>query len=275
MENKNFSFFDEMLKSFKDRYRKEIVDEALRNIEENFNGSIHEMHLKRLLEEKGNKKDAVNDYDDYMRYCMLSAYVYGFMDNCGKYTYDECFADYADKNYSEYRKNKNFTVFFNFGDNDFGGYLSKGAQIYADRYNSIMQMIDTYRDNPEWNQQTSSYVKDIENLENIETIKKVLAYGVVSNEIESSIEYSLMLRQFSPERDILPIDKKLPDSLSYVEYLKIYDDNRYVVGTYEEVEKQVMETSTLAEGKSLENSWFNGEVLILTVRDGEMKVWIK
>ena len=36
-----------------------------------------------------------------------------------------------------------------------------------------------------------------------------------------------------------------------------------------------METSTWAEGKSLENSWFNGEVLILTVRDGEMKVWIK
>lgn len=271
MENINFSFFDEMLKSFKDRYRKEIVDDAVRNIEENFYGSFRNVYLKRILEGNVNREDAVNDYDEHMKYCMLAAYVYGFMDNCGKYTYDECFADYTDKHYSEYRKNKNFTVFFNFGDNDFGGYLSKGAQIYADRYNSIMQTIDTYKDNPEWNQQTSSYVKDIEKLEDIETLKKVLAYGVVSNEIESSIEYSLIF----PERDILPIDEKLPDSLSYVDYLKIYDDNRYVVGTYEEVEKQVMETSTWAEGKSLENSWFNGEVLILTVRDGEMKVWIK
>ena len=269
MENKNFSFFDEMLKSFKDRYRKEIVDEALRNINENFNGGIHEMYLKRVLKEKGNKEDAVNDYDEYMRYCILSAYVDGFMDNCGKYTYDECYADYADKNYSEYRKNKDFAIFFCFHDNDFGSYIQKGAELYADRYNSILRSIDSMGE--ELDLDKSLYVKDLKCLENVEVIQQTIKQGVVASHIEGNLEYSLLFI----ERGINSIDENIEDSMKTVDYLKLDDVNRFKIGTRAEIEQHIKDNFEWREGNTLENMWMNGEALVMFVDNGEMKVFIR
>ena len=269
MENKNFSFFDEMLKSFKDRYRKEIVDEALCNIEQNFNGSIREMYLKRLLEEKGNKEDTVNDYDEYMRYCILSAYVDGFMDNCRKYTYDECFADYADKHYSEYRKNKDFAIFFYFHDNDFGSYIQKGAEIYADRYNSILRSIDSMGEKLDLDK--SLYVKDLKCLENVEVIQQTIKQGVVASNIESNLEYSLLFI----ERGINNIDENIEDSMKTIDYLKFDDVNRFKIGTRAEIEQHIKDNFEWREGNTLENMWMNGEALVMFVDNGEMKVFIR
>ena len=268
MENKNFSFFDEMLKSFKDRYRKEIVDEALRNIEQNLNGGIHEMHLKRLLKEKGNKEDAVNDYVEYIRYCVLSAYVDGFTDNCGKYTYDECFADYAEK-YSEYRKNKDFAIFFYFHDNDFGSYIQKGAEIYADRYNGILWSIDSM--GKELDLDKSLYVKDLKCLENAEVIQQTIKQGVVASHIEGNLEYSLLFI----ERGINSIDENIEDSMKTVDYLKLDDVNRFKIGTRAEIEQHIKDNFEWREGDTLENMWMNGEALVMVVDNGEMKVFIR
>ena len=269
MEKNELSFFDEMLKSFKDRYRKEIVDEALRNIEQNFNGGIHEMYLKRLLEEKGNKEDVVNDYDEYMRYCMLSAYVDGFTENGGKYTYDECHADYADKNYSEYRKNKDFAIFFCFHDNDFGSYIQKGAEIYANRYNSILWSIDSM--GKELDLDKSLYVKDLKCLENVEVIQQTIKQGVVASHIEGNLEYSLLFI----ERGINNIDENIEDSMKTVDYLKLDDVNRFKIGTRAEIEQHIKDNFEWREGNTLENMWMNGEALVMFVDNGEMKVFIR
>ena len=50
MEKNELSFFDEMLEHYKNTYRKEIIDDALRNINENFNSGLHELFLKRVFD---------------------------------------------------------------------------------------------------------------------------------------------------------------------------------------------------------------------------------
>lgn len=267
MEKNELSFFDEMLEHHKNTYRKEIIERAVHNLNENFNSGLHELFLKRVFE-SNNKEDAINSYDDYMRYLVLSAYVYGFIENGGKYTYDECHADYT-KNYSEYRKNKDFAIFFCFHDNDFGSYIRKGAEIYADRYNGILRSIDSMGE--ELDLDNSLYVKDLKRLENVEVIQQTIKQGVVASNIESNLEYSLLFI----ERGIESIDNNIKDSMTTVDYLKLGDVNRFKIGTRAEIEQHIKDNFEWREGNTLENMWMNGEALVMFVDDGEMKVFIR
>lgn len=267
MEKNELSFFDEMLEHYKNTYRKEIIENAVRNINENFKGGLRELFLKRVFDSH-NKKDAINSYDDYMKYLVLCAYVYGFIENGGKYTYDECHADYT-KNYSKYRKNKDFAIFFYFHDNDFGSYIQKGAEIYADRYNNILRSIDSMGE--ELDLDNSFYVKDLKSLENVEVIQQTIKQGVVASNIASNIEYSLL----SIERGIESIDNNIEDSMKTVDYLKLDDVNRFKIGTRAEIERHIKDNFEWRVGDTLENMWMNGETLVMFVDNGEMKVFIK
>ena len=268
MEKNELSFFDEMLEHYKNTYRKEIIERAVRNIDENFKSGLHELFLKRVIE-SNNKEDAINSYDDYMRYLVLCAYVYGFIENGGKYTYDECHVDYADKNYSEYRKIKDFAIFFYFHDNDFGSYIQKGAELYANRYNGILRSIDSM--GKELDLDKSLYVKELKCLENVEVIQQTIKQGVVASHIEGNLEYSLLFI----ERGINSIDENIEDSMKTVEYLKLDDVNRFKIGTRAEIEQHIKDNFEWREGYTLENMWMNGEALVMFVDNGEMKVLIR
>lgn len=267
MEKIELSFFDEMLEHYKNTYRKEIIEEAVHNINKNFKGGLRELFLKRVFE-SNNKEDAINSYDDYMRYLVLCAYVDGFIENGGKYTYDECHADYAEK-YSKYRKNKDFAIFFCFHDNDFGSYIQKGAEIYADRYNSILRSIDSMGE--ELDLDNSLYVKDLKCLENVEVIQQTIKQGVVASNIERNLEYSLLFI----ERGIESIDNNIEDSMKTVDYLSLDDVNRFKIGTRAEIEQHIKDNFEWKEGNTLENMWMNGEALVMFVDNGEMKVFIR
>ena len=67
------------------------------------------------------------------------------------------------------------------------------------------------------------------------------------------------------------------EAYGYVDYLHINDEAGYKIGTYKEVEDWVFSDDKWSwkEGDSLENAWFNGEALIIAMKDGEMKCWIK
>ena len=268
MEKNELSFFDEMLEHYKNTYRKEIIEKAVHNINENFNSGLRELFLKRVFE-SNNKEDAINSYDDYMRYLVLSAYVDGFIENGGKYTYDECHADYVDKHYSEYRKNKDFAIFFYFHDNDFGSYIRKGAEIYANRYNSTLCSIDSMGE--ELDLDNSLYVKDLKCLENVEVIQQTIKQGVVASNIERNLEYSLLFI----ERGIESIDNNIEDSMKTVDYLSLDDVNRFKIGTRAEIEQHIKDNFEWKEGNTLENMWMNGEALVMFVDNGEMKVFIR
>ena len=175
--------------------------------------------------------------------------------------------------YSEYRKNKDFCVFFYFGDNDFGEYIRKSAQLWVNRYNERLFYIDLYKDEPTWKPENSLYVKDIVELEKLETIQKVISYGVVASAIKNNASYALTFA----DKDLPSLKEVTEEAYGYVDYLHINDEAGYKIGTYKEVEDWVFSDDKWSwkEGDSLENAWFNGEALIIAMKDGEMKCWIK
>ena len=47
----------------------------------------------------------------------------------------------SEENFSAYRKNYNFAVLFNFGDNDFASSIECGAELFCDEFNRIFEQI--------------------------------------------------------------------------------------------------------------------------------------
>lgn len=256
-------------------YNKKLVDKAFEYLDDS--GTLDEVKTGLLfelveklcknksVEEKG--KEAIN----FLLSSYIFTYIHGATQNIGL-TYDETYPD-KDIRYSDYRKNKDFCLFYFFGDNDFGNYVEKGAEMLADRYNSCLSSIDSYKDEPNFSVDNSLYVKDINEYEKIENIQKTLSYGIVSAAIKSAGDYELLF----VERGMADPKSIVDEAYGYIDYLKVNNDTQYKIGTYKEVEEMVKKDKrfTWKEGDSLTDMWFNGEALIMTVIDGEMKYWIK
>ena len=256
-------------------YNKKLVDKAFEYLKDS--GSLNDAKVgaQLALEEKICKDMSYEERGAHFNKLNLSsymfAYLHGAMENVGL-TIEDIEPEKEDK-YSDYRKNKDFCVFFNFGDNDFGEYIRKGAELWVNRYNGRLFYIDLYKDEPTWKPENSLYVKDIVELEKLETIQKVISYGVVASAIKSDAEYSLI----NLETELPSLKSVMEEAYGHIDYLHINDETRYKIGTYKEVENWVFSRDKWGwkEGDSLENLWFNGEALIIAMKDGEMKCWIK
>jgi hypothetical protein len=256
-------------------YNKKLVDKAFDYLKDS--GSLNDAKVgaQLALEEKICKDMSYEERGAHFNKINLStymfAYLHGALENAG-IAYEDMLPD-RENSYSDYRKNKDFCVFFYFGDNDFGEYVREGAEMICDEYNSKLFSIDSYKINPIWKPENSLYVKDINEIEKLENIQKALAYGIISAAIKNNGSYALTFADRG-----LPDPKEVTDkAYGYVDYLKVNDDSRYKIGTYKEVENWVFSTEKWSwkEGDSLENMWFNGEALIIAMKDGEMKCWIK
>ena len=72
----------------------------------------------------------------------------------------------------------------------------------------------------------------------------------------------------------------IEDAYYDMEYLNITDESKYRIGTYEEVEKWVVENNLNNQDKpkeelNLKNIWINGEALVMAVINGKMEAWIR
>lgn len=255
-------------------YNKKLVDKAFeyifdsKTLDETQTGLLFELVEKlcknKSVEEKG--KEAIN----FLLSSYIFTYIHGATQNIGL-TYDETYPD-KDMRYSDYRKNKDFCLFYFFGDNDFGTYVEKGAEMLANRYNSCLSSIDSYKNDPNFSIDNSLYVKDINEYEKLENIQKTLSYGIVSAAIENNGNFELVFVEKGMADPKTIIDK----AYGYIEYLRVNNDIRYKIGTYKEVEEMVKKDKRFTwEGDSLIDMWFNGEALIMAVINGEMKYWIK
>ena len=109
-------------------------------------------------------------------------------------------------------------------------------------------------------------------MEYIATIQKIIPCGVMSFTIEDRGRCSLNSKA--------GIKDFVEDAYCDVDYLRITDESRYRIGTYEEVEKWVVENNLNNQDKpkeelNLKNIWINGEALIMAVINGKMEVWIR
>ena len=266
--------------SYYSLYNKEIVDKAFEYLQDSQNNDAIKLGLMAELgliatdskEYNGTERAKIigeNLYDTFQS-TFIFAFLHGATEGV-KMNLKDTFPRLEDT-ISEYCKNKDFCVFFNFGDNDFGDYIENGAQIYADKYNGILRNIDLYKGNKDWDENKSLYVKDLAEMEQIATIQKIIACGVMSSIIEDRGKYTLNSKA--------GIKDFVEDAYYNVGYLNIADEYRYRIGTYEEVEKWVVENNLNNQDKpkeklNLRNIWINGEALVMAVINGKMEVWIR
>ena len=174
-------------------YNRELVDKAFEYFQDSQNDDAVKLGLMAELalmandykEYNGAERAKIigeNLYDTFQS-TFIFAFLHGATEGI-KMDIKNTFPSLDDA-MSEYRKSKDFCVFFDFGDNDFGNYIEKGAQIYADKYNGILRNIDLYKDNKDWDENKSLYVKDLAEMEQIATIQKIIACEVMSSIIKS------------------------------------------------------------------------------------------
>ena len=266
--------------SYYSLYNRELVDKAFEYLQDSQNNDAIKLGLMAELalmapefkECNGAERAKIigeNLYDTFQSTFIL-AFLHGATEGV-KMDIKNTFPRLEDT-MSEYRKSKDFCVFFDFGDNDFGNHIEKGAQIYADKYNGILGNIDLYKDNKDWNESQSLYVKDLTEMEQIATIQKVIACGVMSSIIKDRGKQILNTKA--------GIKDFAEDAYCDIDYLRITDESRYRIGTYEEVEKWVVENNLKNQDKpkeelNLKNIWINGEALVMAVINGKMEVWIR
>lgn len=266
--------------SYYSLYNKEIVDKAFEYLQDSKNddaiklGLMTELALMATESKECNGTERAKIIGENLYDTFQSMFIFAFLHGATegvKMNIKDTFPRLEDT-MSEYRKNKDFCVFFNFGDNDFGDYIENGAKIYADKYNSILGNIDLYKDNKDWNERKSLYVKDLTEMEQIATIQKIIACGVMSSIIEDRGKHTLNSKA--------GIKDFVEDAYYDMDYLNITDESRYRIGTYEEVEKWVVENNLNNQDKpkeelNLKNIWINGEALVMAIINGKMEAWIR
>ena len=76
--------------------------------------------------------------------------------------------------FSDFHKNLDFAVLFNFADNDFGFEIEAGAKTYCDEFNKILHQIDVYADEE---LVKNLYHREFEELCKIDNIKEIMKCG--------------------------------------------------------------------------------------------------
>lgn len=184
----------------------------------------------------------------------------------------------AEDNFSEYRKNYNFAVLFNFGDNDFAHSIECGAKLFCDEFNRIFDRIDIYGNN---NCKISYdyYIDKLNTLTKIENIKEIIKMGFFSEEIRMDGECT---------HDILSFESTLEDAKKSLEYLE-WDENinkwerlgddyvitetfpRFIIGTNEEIADAIKKYGSPHKNPDPDDEfpvWCNSEVIVLYMKDG-------
>ena len=266
--------------SYYSLYNKELLDKAFEYLQDSKNndaiklGLMSELAVMATDSKEYNGTERAKIIGEKLYDTFQSTFIFAFLHGATegvKMNIKDTFPRLEDT-MSEYRKNKDFCVFFNFRDNDFGAHIEKGDQIYANKYNGILENIDLYKDNKDWNESQSLYIKDLTEMEQIATIQKIIACGVMSFTIEDRGRCSLSGKA--------GIKDFVEDAYYDMDYLRITDESRYRIGTYEEVEKWVVENNLNNQDKpkeelNLKNIWINGEALVMAVINGKMEVWIR
>lgn len=260
-------------------YNKKLVDKAFEYLKDSRSFNNAKVGAMLALEDKACQNMTYEERGARFNRLNLStfmfAYLHGALENIGL-TREDIEPD-KEKKYSDFRKNRDFCIYYDFGDNDFGEYVEKAANIYADKYNYYLRELD-YRlkddEDGKINIENLYTYQDLVKLEEFENIYKILGKGVVGSAILSDAEYHFIGNNSQPS-----VKDSVENNYKYFDYLGINNRDKYIIGTYEEVEKQVIErhkhNNRNIENLSLKNIWINGEALVIAVEDGEMKCWIK
>lgn len=174
---------------------------------------------------------------------------------------------------TEYTKNKDFAFFFDFLDNDFGGYVERAAREFCKEYNKLLRNIDLYQRDGFSDRMAESYKKDLEFMENPENVINLMRGLFIGEYMTSMVDRCWMgSRENYTDR--------LNDAERYIDYLGFNKQESWKFGTWKEVNDEgLVRYRNMQSDEEYERAngdftkyWLNGETLVVKMVDGELKV---
>lgn len=257
-------------------YNHELVDNALKSAKEIYEKSDLETDIKSILNtEKGDDKDnEINCIYNKIYRHMVSSYLNGAM-HAVKSNLNETDIEPSEISFSDFHKNVDFAVFFDYCDNDFSTSIEAAAQAYCDEFNRILGQIDMYANSGyTCESMLNSYIKDYQELCKVETIKKIMKCGFMADRMTNAVycgrvpNYESAVQKSKADVLYIPWDyersmyEKVGDK--YVESEKF---DRFIAGTRAEIESILKKYGEPKERWDADFPvWCNGEVVILYMK---------
>lgn len=266
-------------------YNQELVDKAFEETKEFLPKSDFDNDIEQLFIFKSLGGVTPREFFDKHKDNLYNNYVknlaYSFLDGVKhsiKSGLTETSILPSEITFSDFRKNVDFAVFFDYSDNDFSGSIEAAAQAYCDEFNRILGHIDTYQDACE--SILNSYIKDYQELCKVETIKEIMKCGFMADRMssfsntavycgkvpnyESAVQESKANVLYIPWDGERSMWEKIGNE--YVETEKI---DRFVAGTRAEIESILKKYGEPEAGWDDDFPvWCNAEVVILYMKNG-------
>ena len=261
-------------------YNQELVDKAYELSKEIYNKSDFESDInfykvmtKAGVDSDDEMKRMYNKIYEQITYSFLSGVAHAI-----KSGIDTTKLSPSEISFSDFRKNVDFAVFFDYSDNDFSSSIEAAAQAYCDEFNRILGHIYTYKDACETT--LNSYIKDYQELCKVETIKEIMKCGFMADRMscfsntavycgkvpnyESAVQESKANVLYIPWDEKRPMWKKVGN-----EYVKSEEIDRFVAGTRAEIESILKKYGEPEKGWDDDFPvWCNAEVVILYMKNG-------
>ena len=257
-------------------YNKDLVDRAYDATANFFGKESFEADVKLAkIAEKYNVEGETTEsrlYDHMFRQ-MVSSYLHGADDavrnELGSVAPSE-------ETFSDYHKNVDFAILFDFSDNDFGLAMEAGAKLFCDEFNGLLRQIDLYNDHA---YMRDGYIKRFEEICKVENIREIMKCGFLAERMKDQAEVGSAGRMPNAD-DALDMVRS---DMNYIpwdgdrnkyeydngEYKLVDKLPRFITGTNEEIAEALEKYGHPDENPTRPFPvWCNGEVIILYMRDG-------
>ena len=254
-------------------YDADLVDYAMDSTKDFYRKETFEADLKlsTIVEESGGSPSGERMYkhvSDQLVFAFLHGASYAVSNKLTSTAPSE-------ETFSEFHKNVDFAVLFDFSDNDFGLAMEAAAKAYCDEFNSVLRQIDMYNDH-EYSR--NRYIKDFNELIKPENIKEIMKCGFLANRMRHSAEVICSripeavaaLESIKRDLDYIPWDKYMGRWKKIgEEYVETEKFPRFITGTNAEIAEALKKYGDPFENDKQEFPvWCNGEVVILYMKNG-------
>jgi hypothetical protein len=259
-------------------YDSDLVDRAIEESKDFYKEHEADMLYKMATEMLPDRTGASEIYAKIQEQ-MVFSYLHG-----ASYAVEQELTSTApsEETFSEFHKNVDFAILFDFSDNDFCLAMEAAAKTYCDEFNGTLRQIDLYDDH---DLMKSGYIKEFEEICKIDSIKEIMKCGFSAQQMKHCAEVVCgrmpdsvaALESIKRDLDYIPWDKdmarweKVGD-----EYVETEKFPRFITGTNAEIAEALKKHGDPFENQSLEFPvWCNGEVVILYMKKGYLTYLIR
>lgn len=269
-------------------YNQELVDKAMEEAKEHLPKSDFDNDIKQLFIFKELGEDAFDKYKENIYNRLHGNMAYSFLDGV-KHSVKSGLTETSflpsEISFSDFRKNVDFAVFFDYSDNDFSTSIEAAAQAYCDEFNRILGQIDMYKDASE--SILNSYIKDYQELCKVSTIKEIMKCGFMADRVTSFSNTAVYCGKV-PNYESAVLESK--ENVLYIpwdgersmwkkvgnEYVESEKFKSFMTGTRAEIENILKKYGDPEkEWNDDFPVWCNAEVVILYMKNGYLTYVIR